>query len=404
MKEQKTMKLYKVVITVIIVVFISVGLSMFATYRYFTGENIFTDIISSEESTEDEIDDVLEEYRKVIDKYYIGEIEEQKLVEGAIDGYIDGIGDPYTDYISPDEMEEYLESLSGNFVGVGIYMIEDVDTNMIQILSPIKNGPAEKAGILPGDIILSVDGEEITADDMDTAPAKIKGEIGTTVKLEILRGTEQIEFDLVRDNIIINPVESEMLESNIGYISFTSFDENTAESFKEKYLELESQGAKSLIVDLRNNGGGIVDQALQIADYFTDKDSVLLYEVDKDGKELIEKSKNDPIINMEVIILTNENTASSSEILAGALKDLGKAKTLGTTTFGKGVIQQILTMPDGSGLKVTSAKYLTPNRNEINEIGISPDIEVKLPAELENQLVIEKQEDLQLQKAIEELK
>ena len=238
---------------------------------------------------------------------------------------------------------------------------------------------------------------------MTAISTKIKGEEGSTVKLQILRGEETLEFEIQRENIIVNPVEGEVLENNIGYIEFSSFDENTAEEFKTKFEELQSQGITSLIIDLRNNGGGIVDEALQIAGYIADKDSVLLYEVDKDNNEKVEKNTNDPIINMPVIILTNENTASSSEILAGALKDLGKAKTVGTTTYGKGVIQQILTLPDGSGLKITTEKYLTPNRTEINQIGIEPDETVELPESVENVLHVDRSEDTQLQKAIDML-
>ena len=167
---------------------------------------------------------------------------------------------------------------------------------------------------------------------------------------------------------------------------------------------MKSKGITSLIIDLRNNGGGIVDQALKIADYIADKGSTLLYEVDKNNKEDVEKSGNDPIINMPIIILTNGNTASSSEILSGALKDLGKAKIVGTKTYGKGVIQQILTLPDGSGLKITTEKYLTPNRTEINKIGIEPDEKVELSSDIKNVLNIDKNQDTQLQKAIEMLK
>ena len=184
-----------------------------------------------------------------------------------------------------------------------------------------------------------------------------------------------------------------MLENNIGYIGFNSFDENTAAEFKTKYKELEKQGIKSLIIDLRNNGGGIVDEALEIADYITDKDSVLLYEVDKNNNEKVEKSENDPMIKLPIVILTNENTASSSEILAGALKDLGKAKIVGVKTYGKGVIQQLLTLPDGSGIKITSEEYLTPNKTKLNKVGIEPDEEVQLPEESKSKLVIDEKED-----------
>jgi len=272
------------------------------------------------------------------------------------------------------------------------------------VLSPIKNSPAEKAGVLPGDLIVSVDGIEYTAEDMTVAANKIKGEEGSEVKLVLLRGTENIELTIKRENIITNPVEGEVIENNIGYIEFSSFNDNTAEDFRAKFEELNKKGIKSLIIDLRNNGGGIVKEALEIADYIADKGSVLIYEVDKNNKEKIEKSTNDPIINMPIVILVNENTASSSEILSGALKDLGKATIVGTKTYGKGVIQQLLTLPDGSGLKITSEKYLTPNKTEINKIGIEPDEKVELPKTITNILKVDKKDDTQLQKAIEILK
>ena len=236
---------------------------------------------------------------------------------------------------------------------------------------------------------------------MTTASNKIKGEEGTTVKIKILRGTETKEYELKRENIKVNPVEGKVVEGNIGYIQFSSFDEGTSEDFKAKFEELQKQGIKSLIIDLRNNGGGIVDEALEIADFILEKDDVILYEVDKNGNEEIEKSENDPIINMPVILLTNENTASSSEILAGALKDHNKAKIVGTKTYGKGVIQQVLTLPDGSGLKITSEEYLTPNKTKINKVGIGPDEKVELPDTVENVLTVEEKDDTQLQKAIE---
>ena len=236
---------------------------------------------------------------------------------------------------------------------------------------------------------------------MSVAATKIKGEEGSKVKVEILRGTETLNFELIRENIKVNPVEGKILQNNIGYIKFSSFDENTSEEFKEKYQELEKQGIKSLIIDLRNNGGGIVSEALKIADYILDKDKVILYEVDKNQNEKIEKTKTDPIINMPIVVLTNKNTASSSEILAGALKDYGKAKIVGTKTYGKGVIQQVMTLQDGSGLKITAEEYLTPNRTKINKVGIEPDEEVQLSEELKNKLNIEEKDDTQLQKAIE---
>ena len=404
MEEKKRFKVYKVIMLIVIVAFITFLVTSIGMYQYLTNNDKIGKYFITSSSNSNDIASQISKYKTIIDKYYLGEVDEEKLTEGAIKGYIEGLDDPYTEYISKEDMKDFMDDTTGNFVGIGIYMVKDEDNDKVMVLSPIKDSPAEKAGILPGDLIVKVDDVEYTAEDMSVLANKIKGESGTTVKLEILRGTETKTFELKRENIKVNPVETKKLENDIGYISFSSFDEGTAEDFKNKYKELEKQGIKSLIIDLRNNGGGIVDEALKIADYMTDKDSVLLYEVDKNNKEEIKKSKNDPIINMPIIILTNKNTASSSEILAGALKDLGKAKTVGTKTYGKGVIQQLLTLPDGSGLKITSNKYLTPNKTEINKIGIEPDEKVELPDTVTNILKVNDKDDTQLQKAIEMLK
>ena len=400
MEEKKRFKAYKVIMLVVLVAFITFLITSIGMYQYFTNNSFGKQLVVSSENN-GEITSELSKYRALIDKYFLGEVDEEKLKEGAIKGYIEGLDDPYTEYISKEDMEDYLADATGNFVGIGIYMVQDTETNKIMVLAPIKGSPAEKAGILPGDLIVSVDGVQYTAEEMTVASNKIKGELGTTVKIEVLRENETLNFELKRENIKVNPVEAKKLENNIGYIEFSSFDDGTAEEFKTKFEELQEQGIKSLIIDLRNNGGGIVDEALEIADYILEKDDVILYEVDKNGKETVEKSKNAPIINMPIIILTNENTASSSEILAGALKDYEKAKIVGTKTYGKGVIQQLLTLPDGSGLKITAEEYLTPNKTKINEIGIEPDEEVKLPEGVKNVLTVEEKDDTQLQKAIE---
>lgn len=405
METKKKYKVYRTIMLIVLVVFITFMVTSIGFYQYFVkGKSLNKYLSLTTSDSSKDISQTLDTYKSLIQKYYLGDVDEDKLKEGAIKGYIDGIGDQYTEYISKDDMKEYMEDTKGNFVGIGIYMVKDEKTNKIKILSPIKDSPAQKAGIQPGDLILSVDGEEYTGDDLTVISTKIKGEAGSTVKLQVLRDNQKIDFEIKRENIVVNPVEGEVLSDNIGYIEFSSFDENTAEEFKTKFEELKSKGITSLIIDLRNNGGGIVDQALKIADYIADKGSTLLYEVDKNNKEDVKKSENDPIINMPIIILTNGNTASSSEILSGALKDLGKAKIVGTKTYGKGVIQQILTLPDGSGLKITTEKYLTPNRTEINKIGIEPDEKVELSSDIKNVLNIDKNQDTQLQKAIEMLK
>lgn len=400
MEKSKRYKIYKIIMIVVLTAFITFMVTSISLYSYFVKNPVSV----SAQSTNKDIASKLTKYREIIDKYYLGDVEDTALEEGAIKGYIEGLGDPYTEYISKEEMDTYLDDTMGNFVGIGIYMIKNTQYDKIQVLSTIKGSPAEKAGIQAGDLIISADGVEYSADDMTTASNKIKGEEGTKVTIEVLRGAEKLKFELTREKVKVNQVEGKVLSNNIGYIKFTSFDETTAEDFKNQYQELAKKGIQSLIIDLRNNGGGIVDQALEIADYMTPKDSVLLYEVDKNGKEIVKKAKEDPIVNMPIVILTNENTASASEILAGALKDLGKAKIVGTTTYGKGVIQQILKLNDGSGLKITIEEYQTPNRNKINKVGIQPDEKVELPSTVNSLLTIKESDDTQLQKAIEMLK
>lgn len=403
MEEKKSYRIYKTIMIIVLTAFITFMITTIFGCQYIMRTPLKF-VISSTSDETDDITTSLNKYKTLIDKYYLGEVDEEKLKEGAIKGYIEGLGDPYTEYISKEDMEDYLQDTMGNYIGIGIYMIKDEKTGKIKVLSPIKNSPAEKAGIQPGDLIISVDGQTYSADDMTVASNKIKGEEGTTVKLQILRGTETIDLELKRESIKVNPVEGKVLQNQIGYISFTSFDETTAEDFKNKFEELKAQNIKSLIIDIRNNGGGLVDQALQIADYIADKGSVLLYEVDKNNNEEVKKSQKDPIIQMPVVILVNENSASASEILAGSLKDLGKAKIVGTTTYGKGVIQQVLTLKDGSGLKITCEEYQTPNRNKIHKVGVEPDEKVELPDTVTSVLNVPEDQDTQLQKAIEILK
>lgn len=403
MEEKRKYNIYKTIMIIVLTAFITFIITALVGYNYITkGDG--AKILVRETSSNQDLIVQLEKYKSIIDEFYLGEVNEEDLKEGAIKGYIEGLGDPYTEYISKEEMKEYMEDTLGNYVGIGIYMLLDEENGKIKVLAPMKGSPAETVGIKSGDIIETVDGEEYTKDEMSEVANKIKGKEGTTVKLGIKRGEENLEFEVTRQNIKVNPVEGKILENNIGYVQFASFDETTYEDFKAKYEELKNQGITSLIIDLRNNGGGLVDQATDIADLFVEKDTPLLYEVDKDGNEEIVKAEDDVTINIPTIILTNENTASASEILAGALKDLGKAKIVGTKTYGKGIIQQIIPLNDGSGIKITTEEYQTPNRNKIHEVGIEPDEIVELPETVTNVLEILEDQDTQLQKAIELLK
>lgn len=403
MKEKKSYQVYRTIMIIALTAFITFLITTIIGYNYITNGNGKLMLLGTDVEEED-ISTLLQTYKELINKYYLGEVNEEDLKEGAIRGYIEGLGDPYTEYISKEEMEEYMQDTLGNYVGIGIYMTTNTKNGHIVILATMKGSPAETAGLKPGDEIIKVDDEDCTTKNSTEVSNKIKGEEGTTVKLEVLRDDETLNFEVKRENIKVNPVEGKVISDNIGYIKFTSFDETTAEDFKNTYEDLSKQNIKSLIIDLRNNGGGLVDQAVDIADYFLEKGQVVIYEVDKNGNEEAEISENNPIINMPVVILTNENTASASEILAGSLKDYGKATIVGTTTYGKGVIQQILTFKDGSGLKITTEEYQTPNHNKINKIGIEPDEVVELPDTVENKLDVPEEQDTQLQKAIEILK
>lgn len=403
----KRQRIYKTIMLVVLTAF----LTFILTTIYITNKNnsnndsqSISSIFGIESSNDNQLTKSIKYIKTILDKYYLNDIDEDKAVEGALEGYVSSLGDPYTEYIPKDEMEDYKNNLMGNYVGVGIYMAQNSKDNTIVVLSPIKYSPAEEAGIQPGDIIKKINGVEYTGEDMTAAANSIKGEEGSTVTLEIQRGQEIKTFEITRKKITTNPVISEKLDNNIGYLEVTSFDEDTAENFKAKYEELKSQGITSLIIDLRNNGGGLVEQALKIADYIVPKGKDLLVTVDKDKNEKVEKSEEDVLIDMPIVVLVNENSASSSEILAGALKDLNEATIVGTTTYGKGVIQQLLTLINGAGLKVTVEEYYTPNRTKINGVGIEPNEKVELPETVSNHLLVQRDQDTQLQKAIEILK
>lgn len=399
MKNSK--KIYNMIMLIIVVAIVTFILTTVFVYNKLGTTSVYanTKVINSELVRK------LYTLKQLIDSEYISEeVNEDDLIDGAIKGYVEGLGDEYTEYFTKEEMEEFLTETEGNYVGIGIYMFQDTENNAVVILSPIEGSPAEKAGILPGDIIKKVDGVEYTGEDFEKISTYIKGKEGSKVKITIERDGKELEFEVERKNIDLYPIKSEVLENNIGYINISSFDEDSAKEFKNTYNELSKSNIKSLIIDLRNNGGGIVDEALEIADYILEKDQVILITKDKDGNEEIEKSTKNPSITIPIVVLTNENTASASEILTAALKENGKATIVGKTTYGKGVIQELITLTDGSGLKITTEEYYTPNRNKIHEVGISPDKEVSLPETVTSSYNLERKYDTQLQEAINVLK
>ena len=403
MEENKKQKIYKIIMLIFVTALVTALITSVIVYNYAISGSLVKYINSSSETSD--IEKSINKIKKIIDEHYLGDVDESKLKDGALKGYVEAVGDEYTEYYTKEEMDSFEEDTLGNFTGIGIYMVKDTENNVIKVLTPIDGTPAYNAGIQPGDIISKVDGVEYTGEQMTEAANKIKGEVGTTVKLGIIRGTENLEIEIKRENIKINHVESKTLDNNVGYLKLSTFDEGCADEFKQKYDEINAnQNIKALILDLRNNGGGLVEEALNIADYFTDKDSKLLITVDKKEKEEIRKAKQSKYIKVPVVVLINENTASASEILAGALRDNGIAKIVGTKSYGKGVIQEVLTLQDGTGIKITTNEYFTPNKTKINKVGIEPDETVNLPETVKSVLTVEEKDDTQLQKAQELLK
>ena len=259
-KYLKRQRIYKSIMLVILTAFITCILTtVFLANKYDLGNNSLSSLIGNATGETDSLVSSIKSIETIIQKYYLKEIDEQAVIDGAIDGYVSALGDPYTEYIPTDEMEEYTENIMGNYVGIGIYMVQNTEKNVIEVLTPIKESPAEAAGIHPGDIIVAVDGVEYSGEEMTAASNSIKGEEGTKVKLTILRGTETLEVEITRSKINTNPVIAETLENNIGYLEVSSFDEGTADEFKTKYETLKNQGITSLIIELRKNDGGLVD-------------------------------------------------------------------------------------------------------------------------------------------------
>lgn len=401
MEYEKKQRIYKTIMLVILVAVITFIVTTVMLYNKIGGNsgNVKYVVVGGDSSSTS----LISRLKNVVDKYYLGDADEQKMSESAAKGYIEGLEDEYSEYITAEEYAEFSQEIYGSFVGIGIYFGKNTNDEMM-VVSTIENSAAEKAGLQSGDIITKVDDYEVTTDSTTSeVSAKIKGEEGTKVKMEILREGEKMTFEITRENVKLHYVKAEVLENNIGYITVSSFDEGTADEFKNKLEELQSKNVKSLIIDLRNNGGGIVQEATQIADYLLDKDQKIIITKDKQGKEEITLSKEDKLTDLPVVVLVNGYTASSSEILASALKDNNRAKVVGTKTYGKGVIQNVYRLTDGSALKLTTHEYYTAIGNKINKLGIIPTEEVELPDGV-NVYNIPRDKDTQLKKAIELLK
>ena len=338
--------------------------------------------------------DLYEKYQKlmalenIVESDYYQDVDEDKLILGAEKGLIQALNDPYSEYYTEEEFALLKEQTQGSFTGIGIYMTGN-DKDNIVVQSVIKNYPAEKSGLKAGDIILKVDGEQVKASESTKASSKIKGKAGTSVVLTIQRGDKKFDVTVKREEIIVESVKSEVKEDNIGYIQITSFDKNTYNEFKEHMSSLQKKNVKSLIIDLRDNPGGLLDVCVDIADDLLGKGTIVYT---KDNKEDTQYYKSDANkIDLPIVVLINENSASASEILTAAIVDNKAGIAVGTTSYGKGLVQSVKEFKDGTGYKLTTAQYYTPNGDYINKQGIKPNIE-------------EKDKNKQLSKAIEYIK
>src|SRR3990167_4264904 len=304
-------------------------------------------------------------------------LDPQKLIYGAISGLVKSVGDPYTVFLDPDENKDFELSLSGIYEGVGIEM--DVRDNHLIVVAPLEGSPAAKAGVAAGDAILEIDGVDASTLSIQDAVQKIRGKAGTLVKLTLQRNGKKFDVELARAKIVIKSVEFKNLGANTAQIKIIRFGDNTLSEWDSAVNKFISGGYKKLILDVRNYPGGRLDYSISVVGDFVNKNTTVVMEEDSSGKRELLRSKNDPrLLNVRVVVLINKGSASASEIVAGALRDLLGAKLVGEASFGKGTIQRVDDLPHGAGLHITFAKWLTPKGTWVNKKGLKPDVEVKL--------------------------
>lgn len=336
----------------------------------------------------------------LIDENYIGDVDEEALEEGIYKGYIQGLEDPYSVYYNEEETKDLYETTEGEYSGIGAVLSQDLESGVITLVQIYEGSPAAKAGLKDNDILTKVGDIEVTGMDLSEVVTYIKGEKGTDVDLSVLRGedAEEITVTATRDTVEAQTVKYEMLEGQTGYLSVSEFDSVTYAQYEEALNELTAQGMTGLIVDLRNNPGGNLNTVCEMLDLVLPKGTIV-YTEDKDGKRETATSDDEHQINVPMVVLVNGNSASASEIYAGAVQDYGIGKIVGTQTYGKGVVQQIFDLGDGTSVKLTIAEYFTPNGRSIDGEGITPDVEVEYEADENNP-----EADNQLEKALEVMK
>lgn len=398
-----------VIITSVIVVFLFSNIFLFylgnvLAINGITIRDISKDVMSDLSDIKDvKKYELLFQVRNALLAKYDGEIDDEKLLESAIKGMTDSLNDPYTVFMNAEEYKAFMEQSEGEFVGIGAHL--GIKEDKVTVIAPIEGSPAEIAGLQPGDIIIEVDGKELVDPTLDNTVAMIRGEEGTDVTLTVQRNdSETLDIVITRDVIKVEAVKGEIIDGNIGYLQITSFDEDVADEFKNTIIELKDKGMTGMILDLRGNPGGFLNEAVEVASQFIDEGKVITYTIDKYDNKIESKSIGGEAIGMPLVVLIDGGSASASEVVTGALRDYGAATTIGEKSFGKGIVQQLIEFEDGNvGLKVTTSKYYSPNGENIHKIGITPDIEVSIPEE-NLKMEYDRSIDTQYLKAIEVIK
>lgn len=346
----------------------------------------------------------LEKIQYLIDKnyYFKDQIDHDKAFDNALSVYTASFGDQFTYYLDEDYLEEFNQSITGNYVGIGVTVTTDEDGYVV-LTQCFKGGSAMEVGMLPGDKIVSVDGKDVVGLSVDDVVAKIKGEEGGKVKVSVLRDEKNVDFELTRKAVTIETVTSKIIGDSIGYINISSFDVSTDEEFVAAYEKISKKNKLTgLIIDLRNNGGGLLDSVVNVADYLMPESTIVSIKY-RNAKDSVYKS-DEKCVDVPIVVLTNEYTASASELLAGGLRVNNKAKLVGTKTYGKGVVGTQFDVDSKTAVVITVGEYFLPDGTNIHKKGIQPDVEVKLNENIKNIYLADEKEDNQLQQAIEELK
>ena len=336
----------------------------------------------------------------LIDESFLGEVDEKKLEEGLYEGYVSGLEDPYSVYYDAEDTKSFMESSEGEYSGIGAVMTQNKDSGIITLTHVYEDSPAMKAGLANEDILYKVEGKEVTGEDLTEVVSRIRGDKGTEVELTVLRGkkNEEVTVVAVRDTIETQTVQTRMLEDHIGYLSVSEFDSVTYNQYVKGLNDLQGQGMKALVVDLRGNPGGNLNTVCDILDLMLPK-GLIVYTQDKKGEKREMTSDEENQFTLPMTVLVNGNSASASEIYAGAIQDYGLGKIVGTQTYGKGVVQQIFDLRDGTCVKLTIAEYYTPKGRNINGTGITPDVKVEYEPDEKSP-----EADNQLDTAVRELK